>query len=179
MAKTADKPEETVSSDTRIIKHRLFTWFEQVQSPHHPDEMVMTERINHMGDEVEITNPDYLKRGESLGAFYTDAEADQIRKGTYRGFDAETLYRFRGGQMAAPQAEENAVDGEGTQEMSAEQLADWIVENKPTVDQTVALSGDDLESIERVLDAENIATDNSPRSGVVNALEAKMRAATS
>lgn len=162
----------------KIIKHRLFSWFEEVDSPVHSDEKVLTERIAHLGQEVDITNPAFVKRGEELGSFYTDAEAKQIREGTYRGEDADILYRHRSGQLAAPQAA--AIEGEGPQvdSLSTEELGDYIYENKLNVDQTVALAGDSLESIEKVLDAENLASDNEPRKGVTDRLEAKMKAIT-
>lgn len=162
----------------KIIKHRLFSWFEEVDSPVHSDERVLTERIAHLGQEVDITNPAFVKRGEELGSFYTDAEAKQIREGTYRGEDADVLYRHRSGQVAAPQVE--SVEGEGPQveNLTVEELAEYIKENKLNVDATVALAGDSLESIEKVLDAEDIATDNDARRGVVDRLEAKMKAIT-
>lgn len=162
----------------KIIKHRLFSWFEEVDSPVHSDERVLTERIAHLGQEIDITNPAFVKRGEELGSFYTDAEAKQIREGTYRGEDADVLYRHRSGQLAAPQVE--SVEGEGPQvdNLSTEELGDYIFENKLNVDQTVALAGDTLESIEKVLDAENLVSDNEPRKGVTDRLEAKMKAIT-
>lgn len=163
----------------KIIKHRLFTWFEEVDSPVQPGTTVLAERIAHHGEEVDVTNDAHIRRGEELNAFYTDEEADAIRAGTYRGQDAEILYRRRAGITPQPQIE--AIDDEGpqTQTLTTEELADYIKENNLSADQTVNLAGDDLESIERVLDAENIATDNDPRPDVVHHLEAKMRAATS
>lgn len=177
MANAKPKPQGA----TKIIKHRLFTWFEETDNPMVPGgDKVLTERINHHGDEVEITNPVYVKRGEELGSFYTDTEAEQIRNGTYRGRDADILYRFRAGQKVHGQSLVEDIDDEGaqTQDMSAEELADYISGNQLTSEQTVALAGDDLESIEKVLDAENIATGNEPRADVVQALEVKMAAAT-
>jgi hypothetical protein len=167
----------------KIIKHRLFTWFEVTPNPVDPSGPdVLTERINIAGDDVDITNEDYVKRGESLDAFYTDEEADEIRAGTYAGSDADQLYYLRSGGQTAPrvtaQGQITAASGESTESMTAEELADHIRDNKLNVEQTVALAGDDLESIEKVLDAENLATDNEPRRGVVDRLEAKMSAAS-
>jgi hypothetical protein len=161
-----------------IIKDRLFTWFEETDSLVQPGTTVLTERIAHHGEKVDITNPVYVERGKLLGSFYTDDEAAAIEAGTYRGQDAEILYNRRAG--IRPQSQIEPVEGEGFQvgAMSAEELGDYIRENKLTVDQTVALAGDDLESIEKVLDAENIATDNAPRRGVEDRLEAKMTAVT-
>jgi hypothetical protein len=168
----------------KIIKHRLFTWFEVTPNPVDPGGPdVLTERINIAGDDVDITNEDYVKRGEELDAFFTDEEADQVRAGTYNGPGAEQVYYLRQGAQTAPHnlpRQIGPADGEhgDTASMSSEELADYINEHKLNVDQTVALAGDDLESIEKVLDAENLATDNDPRKGVTDRLEAKMNAAT-
>lgn len=156
----------------KIIKHRLFTWFENVDSPVHGEE-VLTERINHHGEEVDITNPAYIKRGEELGSFYTDEEADQIRKGTYNGFDAEALYQARR-QERTPSAIQ-PVDGEhgGVEGMDAAELGAYIKENSLTVSDTLALVPEnaDEETLQKFIDAENIATDNDPRKSVIEPLE--------
>lgn len=163
----------------KIIKHRLFTWFEKVDSLVQPGVEVLAERIAHMGEKVDITNPDYIKRGEELGSFYSDDEAKAIEAGTYRGQDAEVLMRHRTG-ASLPQPLVEPLDDEGPQTdgLSAEELAEYITSNKLNVDKTVALAGDTLESIELVLDAEGIATDNEPRVGVTRALEAKLTGLT-
>jgi hypothetical protein len=168
----------------KIIKHRLFTWFERTANPVDPSGgEVLTERIARMGEEADITNPDYVKRGEELDAFYTDKEAEAIRKGTYNGSDAEALYFHRNamaGQSAPAQRVIQPMDDEGVDvaALDAEQLAEYIKENRLNVDQTVALAGDDVDSIEKVLDAENLATENEPRKGVTDRLEAKLSATT-
>jgi pyruvate/2-oxoglutarate dehydrogenase complex dihydrolipoamide acyltransferase (E2) component len=164
-----------------IVKHRLFTWFEETDSAVQPGQTVMTERIAHMGDEIDIPNDNpYLARGRQpdIDAFYTDKEADQIRANKYRGPDADTLYRFRSNTPLPAVSRIEPLDDEGPQidALSAEDLADYITENKLTGPQTIALAGETLESVEKVLDAENIASDNSPRADVVQALEAKMTA---
>jgi len=164
----------------KIIKHRLFTWFEVTPNPVDPSGPdVLTERINIAGDDVDITNEDYVKRGEDLDAFYTDEEADAIRAGTYAGSDSDQVYYLRAGGQTAPHnlpvTQNELAAGD---DMSAEDLADYIRNNKLNVDQTVALAGNDTESIEKVIDAENLATDNDPRKGVVDRLEAKLTAAT-
>lgn len=159
-----------------IIKHRLFTWFEETASLVKQGETVLTERINHMGDEVDITNPDYYERGKLLGSFYTDAEADKIREGTYRGRDAAILARFRAGQFQAPQAAALAVEGEhgDVEQMDAMQLSEYIRQNELTPEDVIALAGDTEESINKVLEAESYATDYEPREEVVAGLEAKL-----
>lgn len=160
----------------KIIKHRLFTWFEETASLVQKGQVVLTERINHMGDDVDITNPDYVERGESLGAFYTDAEARAIRKGEYRGKDAPILARFRQGATAAPPASLSAPDDEqgGVDSLDSMALSEYIREHGLTPEQVVALAGDTEESINKVLEAENYATDYQPRDEVVLPLEAKL-----
>lgn len=164
----------------KMIKHRLFTWFEEVPSKVVKGEMGLVERIAHHGEVVDITNDEYLARGEELDSFYSDADRKAIEDGTYRGFDAEAVYRMRAGQRPVNPIE--PADGEGPQiqSLDAEELAEYIKENNLNVDATVALVGNDptLEDIEKVLDAESIATDNDPRKGVTHALEAKMAAVT-
>jgi hypothetical protein len=172
----------------RIIKHRLFTWFEEVDSPVQPGTTVLAERIAHFGQEIDITNPAYITRGElpEIDAFYTQTEAKAILDGSYSGPDAALLFSARSGSFAGPKQILPAEGEHGdVSSMDASQVAEII--NPPlfgldgkklTVTETLALAGEDEDSINKVLDAENIATDNSPRAGVVDALEAKLNAAT-
>jgi len=159
-----------------IIKHRLFTWFEETEDPAAPGGVAKRERIANLGDEIDLQDKVQLERGKRLGAFYTDAEAKAIKGGSYKGADAGLVLAARG-QAPAPGAS-NKADGEhgGLESMDAPQLAEYIKEHKLKVDETVALAGDDLESIQKVLDAENIATNNDARAGVVSKLEAKLEA---
>lgn len=170
---------------TAIVKFRLATAFEEVEDPNAPSGKNLLERVFSMGDEIDEADVSAASfaRLKDLGALYTDEEADQIRNGTYRGADAEILYRFRN-QSPAPESTTSPALGEGAtidvSSADAEQIAEHITENKLNVQETVALAGDnpDLDTIEKVLDAEAIASDNSPRKGVTDALEAKMAAAS-
>lgn len=54
---------------------------------------------------------------------------------------------------------------------SVADLAEWLKEAKPNVDDTVALAEDDPELAQKVLDAETAATGGKPRQGVVDKLE--------
>lgn len=163
----------------KIIKHRLFTWFEKTASLVKAGDTVLTERIAHLGDTVDITNPDYVERGELLGSFYTDEEAKAIKAGTYNGPDAALLYSRRGttlptGDTSKAKGTEDAGD---VSAMDAPTLAEYLKENRLNVDKTVALADSgDAESIQKVLDAENIATGNDPRKGVVEQLESLLAA---
>lgn len=165
-----------------IIRHRLVTWFDEFEDRLAPGGINRREHLAHKGEEVDIPD-DEVERIKSVNTdydppFYTDDEADQIRKGTYNGRDRELLLAARSGVRPASQVE--PVEGEhgDASGMDAAELANYIVENKLNVDQTVSLAGDDEDSINKVLDAENIATDNDPRKGVVDRLEAKLNAAT-
>jgi hypothetical protein len=166
----------------KIIKHRLFTWFEEVDSPVMPGTTVLAERIAHFGEKVDITNPAYIKRGEELDSFYTDKEAKEIEKGTYRGTESTLLYAARSGTLQAPTPLIEPIEGEhgGLDSMSTEQLAEYMVDNKLTVDQTLALlpAEPTEDEINKLLDAENLASENEPRASVTKALEAKLNAAT-
>lgn len=166
----------------KIIKHRLFTWFEESDSPIGPGhEPVYTERISHFGDEVDLPD-EYVKRGEDLDAFFSDKEAKAIRDGNYNGPHAALLEQFAG-RAQKPQGVILPADGEGpqTDSMSSEELGEYIHENKLTVDDTVALAHDgDTESIEKVWDAEEHAAklnDADARKGVTDKLDKMLQAA--
>lgn len=165
----------------KMIKVLLFTWFRNEPSAINPDEMARFEKLSRLGEVVDIDDELSLARGEELGAFFTDAEREAIEDETYTGEDALTVYQARGVTLPAESLIQPLAGGEGPliSRLSTEQLADYIKENNLTAQQTIALSGEDTESIEKVLDAENIATDNDPRKSVVNALEKKLTAATS
>lgn len=167
-----------------IIKHRLFTWFEDVDSHVEPGQTARVERISHYGEEVDIPDEASLKRGKDLDAFFTDEEAKGIRNGEYPSGHEALLAQARGEQLPSMPAGPADVDGEGpqTDSLSSVELGAYIVEHKLNVDDTVALAAEgDAESINRVLDAEDHAAQlrgNDARSGVVDRLEAKLATAT-
>jgi hypothetical protein len=163
-----------------MIKARLFTWFRNEESAIDPEQTQRTEKISHLGEVVDVDDDASFKRGEELDAFFTDEEREAIEEETYGGPGATAVYAARG-VTPQPEALIQPAEGEGTQtsNLSAEELADYIKSNRLTVEETVALAGDDADSINKVLDAENIATDNDPRKGVETALEAKLSAAQS
>jgi hypothetical protein len=168
---------EPLGENEKIIKVRLFTWFENVDSPVEPGTEVRTERISHFGERVEINDEASLQRGEEFDAFFTDEEADDIINGTYKGPLADHLANLgTHGTGVTPVLAAEGEHGDASS-MSTEEMADYIKENRLNVSDTVALAGDDEDSINKVLDAENIATGNDPRKGVVDHLEAKLAAA--
>ena len=176
---TTETEAEPLGANEKIIKIRLFTWFENVDSAVDPSVKDRVERISHMGERVEINDDWSLQRGEDLDAFFSDEEAQKIVDGTYKGPLADLLANqaTHGTGQTPPLV--TAAEGEhgDAAGMSSEEMADYIKENKLNVSETVALAGDDEDSINKVLDAENIATNNDPRKGVVDHLEAKLAAA--
>jgi hypothetical protein len=164
-----------------MIKHLLVTWFRNEPSPVDPEQTIRLEKINRVGDVVDIDDESSYQRLEDLGSFFTDEEREKIEEGTYTGPGAAQVYAALGNTSANPTPLIEDAEGEGRQvdNLSSEELADYIKSNRLTVEETVALAGDDADSINKVLDAENIATDNDPRKGVETALEAKLAAATS
>jgi hypothetical protein len=168
----------------KIIKVRLFTWFENVESPIDPSEEVRTERISHFGEDVDINDETSVARGEELDAFFSDEDAAAIRDGTYDGPQAALLETF-GQHQAATQGVVTPALGEGpqTSTLSTDELADYIVENKLSVNETVALATEgDADSINKVYDAEVAAAQTKgvdPRKGVTDRLDSMLTTATS
>ena len=169
----------------KIIKARLFTWFEETDSPIQPGQTVLTERIAMHGQKVDITNDAFVKRGEELGAFYTDEEARQIEDGTYRGFDHVALSNARAGIV--PTSNIEPIEGEGPGDISSlttDEVAELISEGNGgrglTVSQTLALlpPTPDVDTINKLYDAETQASGNEPRKGVTDSLDAKLAAAS-
>lgn len=163
-----------------MIKHLLVTWFRNEPSAVDPDQTVRLEKINRVGDVVDIDDEASYKRLEDLGAFFTDEEREQIEAGTYTGAGAAQVYSARGQTSANPTPLIEDAEGEGRQvdNLSSEELAEYIKGNNLSSEETIALAGDDEGSINKVLEAENMATNNDPRADVVAGLEAKLTAAS-
>lgn len=161
----------------RMIKHLMFTHFDKVEDPLLPGGYGLKERIARLGEEVEISD-EYIRRGEraDIDAFYTAAEAKAIKAGTYKGVDAAAVYAARSGQRPAPLIE--AIEGEhgDVNQMDAPQLAAFMLENKLSIPKVLQLVPEDAdgETLQKFVDAENIATSNSPRDTLIAALEKRI-----
>lgn len=161
----------------RIVKFRLVTYFDEVENQVTPNgETVLVERLASMGDEVDFRPADE-ERLDSLGALYTEDEAKAIQEGSYRGTDAGVLATFRG-TASRPTGTVTAAEGEGNpgdidSYPDAVALGEHIRDTRPNVEGTLALLPDNPseEQIQKLYDAENIATGDSPRSGVVDKLD--------
>lgn len=169
------------NGNEKIIRVRLFTWFERVPNQVQPGgDPVLVERISHFGADVDLTNcdPVYLQRGVELGAFYSDEEAAAIRDGSYSGPDRELLFNARAGIRPARVVEDADDEHGDVSMMSAEQLGEHINDRKLSVPDTLSLLPEDadVDTIQKFIDAENFATDNEPRKGVMDKLEAQLSA---
>jgi len=144
---------DVYSGDSRTIKHLLFPWLVETESPMFPGETILQERTANQGDVVLVVELGVLalEKGERLGAFYTDDEL---------------------AAMEEEAAEPATVAAEEPGTMSVDELAAYIEEHKPNVDQTVALADNDPDQAEKVLEAETQATGGVPRAGVEKGLEA-------
>lgn len=171
-----------MDTNERIVKFRLVTYFDEVPNQVSPlGDPVLVERYASMGEHVHLRPADE-KRLDGLGALYSDEEAKAITEGTYTGADAALLASFRQGQK--PPSLIQPAEGEGSgdiREMSTEQLADYIAENNLNVQDTLALLPEDADEddINKLLDAEGLASENDPRVGVTKTLEARLSALNS
>ena len=120
--------------------------------------MQLKLKTAQFGEKVDIPRDEDLRRLEHFGAIATEEEQADL--------DAKA------DQTALEQlGTEESSGGEDLSGKSAEDLATWIDETKPTVNDMLQAAHDDPDLAERLLDAENLATNNDPRAGVVNGLE--------
>jgi hypothetical protein len=126
------------------IKIRAFPYYVTEDNPL-TGQPIRRERIARRGETVELSDEDY-NRASYFDAIRSEADEDVA----------------------------NAV-GDGTSTVdsaSIEELAKWLQESKPTVDETVDAAEDDPVVARRLLDAENLATGQQPRKGVEDGLKA-------
>jgi hypothetical protein len=169
----------------KMIRFLQFSYGKVIDNPLFHDggdqpETLLKEETAWLGEVHDITRPYDLARGEELGAFFSDDERKAIEDGSYRGPDAPALVQARRAAAEAvvqPLADESGAPAD-ISDMSSEQVADLIKEQKLTVPQTVDLADpNNVDSINKVLDAEGIASESDPRAGVTKALEARLAAA--
>lgn len=163
----------------RMVKFRLITYFEEVDDPANPDGgKVLREHVASIGQVVDIPRAIDEQRLDSLGALYTAEEREAIDDGSYRGADANILRAARAGirpQLITP-AEGESPSGVDIRSMDVDDLADHIRDSKLTVSDTLALLPEDAseDDITKLYDAETQATDNEPRKGVTDKLDAEL-----
>jgi hypothetical protein len=133
----------------KTIKHIRFSYYEEAPHPYKPGETILVEKIASQGETVEIPREEDIRIGEYHDAFYTKDE------------------------LGAKQAHEDspkAVEGGNFDEMGEHEIALYIEEKKPTINQLLELIGSDGDLADRVLDAEGIVTKGDPRKGLVSGI---------
>lgn len=128
----------------RVVKAQFFRYTKLVPVPGQdkPRAVMATAR---RGDTVQVLEAE-AARAEQLDTFHTDAEITHTADGDIVEVDVR--------------------------EMSDADLAAWIKNDKPKVDEVVDLAEDDGALAERLLNAERTATGGNPRAGVNKGLTA-------
>ena len=108
--------------------------------------------------------PDPLDRDKStyVSAFATRGQTVEVSDAEYE--QGQALGAFTTNDEEAPEGAFSVVDA------SDDELDDYLNEESPNVSETVALAGNDPESAQRILDAEERVTDGEPRQGVEDGL---------
>jgi len=177
-------------AETKMIRHLLFTYGKEVDNPMYIEggtepEKVLQEGLARLGEEVELTRQYDIARGEALGSFFTDDQAQAIKDGEDRGPDAPQVVaaRLQAARQVQQEEEEEetqkAIAEGDASSLSVEQIAEKIQNESLNVQETIDLAdANDVNSINKVLDAENMATGNEPRVGVTRGLEAALASAS-
>lgn len=129
------------------IKIRAFPYYEDVEDPI-SGETRPVERIARRGDVVELDDKN-LARAKKFDAIA----------------DPEDDVEPEGGDTA--QFPESVT----IEDASVEQVADWIKREKPTVDAVVEEANENPENARKLIEAEELATGQQPRSTLVEKLE--------
>lgn len=153
--------------ETRTVKHLLFTYHVIAPSPMIPGQEIIMEKNARRGEVIYLDELGtyYQAFGERHGAFFTDDELAEYERA---GVDPASLAELPPGQ-----GQIEAAEGEGVnfKEMGSDEMAEYLEENQPNVDETLALVEGDADAARRLLDAENIVTNNDPRAGVEKGVE--------
>jgi hypothetical protein len=132
------------------IAVRSFPYRIELPHPYEEGETMINDRIAMRGEEIEVLQPEY-ERGMRLDAFLKEGQKMEQVTGDQR----QSLF--------------SAVDATDTE------LINWIKDDNPTVQDVIDASEADAETALRLLSAENAATGNDPRKGVIAGLEAVVR----
>jgi len=141
--------------DERTVKVRGFSYHIERDNPYQPGTKILEPAQAIRGDKLDFDSlrPYDQERADKFDVFYTEAE----------------LKALEGGDASAPPAE---AGGEGSPgDMDDAALAAWIEADEPTINDLLELAGDDPEMAQRILAAENTATGNEPRKGLVTGLQ--------
>lgn len=144
--------------DERTVKVRGFVYHKEGENPYQPGTVTVRQAIAVRGDKLDYNSlsPGDKQRADENDVFYTEEEAARLDE--------------QGNLQAAP-PELSTQDGEIIldENSSVEELAAWIAEDSPKIDEVLELA-DSPEMAQKLLDAENQATDNDPRKGLLEGL---------
>lgn len=160
----------------RTIRHGMFRYYETIDNVDASGAAVKTliERFAMHNETVDIPRDVDVKKGDDIGAFYSDDELKKLRLGPYANTPPPA-------GATAPVSNGTVVkndDGEDVDlaEADEEDLDDWLLGtgqfdsfDKPTVDAVVAVGGQDPDLAASLIDAE-ARTHDQPRKGVVDGL---------
>ena len=125
------------------------------------------------GQKVEVSSEDAERLGERAfvpeGFDSFDAYSAHLQD-VYRGGRGDITAAQRLGEARSGGITDLSSVPAGTGEQTAA-YAEWLRDSSPTVDETVAAANDDPERARALLEAENLATGQEPRAGVVKGLE--------
>lgn len=130
-----------------VIKIRAFPYYEDVVNPL-TDKKEKTERVARRGQEVDLSDADF-ERAQRFDAIVKEGESADPDDGDLPQFPGDVTIEAA----------------------SVEQLSNWIKREKPTVDEVVQEADDDTENARKLIEAENHATGQQPRSTLVERLQ--------
>lgn len=156
-----DTPDEySGQGDTRVIRALRFLYTVGIEDA--AGNVVLETREAFGGEEVTLAQIGLQAQmqGERDHAFYTDDEREKLEAG--QDPDSATSLPAEAGDVSS---------------LGEYELAEYIKGSNPggtalTVNETVALAGSDKDLADRLLRAENIATDGESRKGVEAGLTA-------
>lgn len=166
------------STTQRAVRHLSIAYFIPYTTPDGTKtSLVRTARRGETIDASTLADGEE-KRLEELGALLPPGstgkdveEEHQARLDAYRAERGDTEALQRHAQRVAQTGEVGGiVNVDAPVDASAEDLAAFIRDNKPNADDTIALAENDPEKAARVLEAEHLATEGSPRQVVVDKL---------
>lgn len=125
----------------RTVRIRSFAYTEEVPHPTNPNKTVIRRRRVARGETHDFPAA-AIKEGEAFGAFVTEEDEAAAEEEATPNFESA----------------------------DADEIAEWIIESKPTVNEVLDATGGSPAVAQKMLDAENIATGNDPRSTLVEGL---------
>lgn len=127
------------------IKIRAFPYYVDEEDPV-TGKMVRREKVATRGEEVELSESDF-NRAERFDAI--------LQAGDETSASDET-------------GSSGSIDVENA---STAEISEFLVAEKPNEDETVALAEDQKSNAEKLIAAENMATGQQPRKGVIKRLQ--------